>query len=239
VLLNKLAISAAKAGKRVLYYSLETSMKQLVSRMQFMISGVDSSQFRMHQWQNDEEEMQAWQKLAEAAEITRSFKDKILLRDIRPSNVSELTARVSQEMLKTQIDMIFIDYIQLLDGDRRFENRTTEMQYVCQRVKKLCTLRDGAQIPVVVAAQLSRASTKREDKKPTSEDLREGGNMEAEADKIVLIHNPPPVEKNKRNEMRSCELILSKHKDGPTGTVGCYFLPGCMRFGEYASDLYE
>jgi replicative DNA helicase len=239
-LLNQLAIQAAKNNKRVLYFSLETSKEQLAHRMIYLLSGVDAGQFRMHRWKSEEEHQSAMNQMADAMNITLEFQDNILMRDLRPQSVYELISQATRDMQKHNIDMIFIDYIQLLSAGHRCESRNVEVQEVFQKIKGLCSSKNYRNIPVVVAAQLSRASEKREDKKPQLSDLREGGNMEGEADKVILIHNPPPTDKTKIGEVRDkSELILAKHKDGPTGSVGCYFHPGCMRFGEYLSDLYE
>lgn len=229
-LANQIALHAALDGKRVLYFSQETSSRQLVSRMIFNRSGVDGHRFRMHLWRSDEEHGNAWSRLTAAANELTNLEDLILLQDVRTS-IDGLIATAKQQMIARTIDAVIVDYLQIIGTPRgrRNDNRNQELQIITSALKSLT---QETKTPVVAVTALSRETEKREGKRPSLADLREGGNQEYDADKVILVHNPPTEGKD-IPEQRPALLICAKHKDGPTGEAPAAFLPGSMRFVDY------
>lgn len=228
-LLNMVALNAAKQDKRVLFFSLETSARALVTRMILQESGVDGHRFRFKQFGSEEAQDQAYERLATASGDIHNLEDRILIRDIRQP-VSSLVATVKAQAIAKGVDLVLLDYLQIIPLGRRAENRNVEIQALTDELKALT---QELKVPVIAATQLSRASEKREksDRKPVLSDLREGGNQEAAADKVILIDNPPPTGDNAPDQ-RTALLRVAKHKDGPTGDVACWFVSGSMRFAE-------
>ncbi|MBH00156.1 MAG: replicative DNA helicase, partial [Solibacterales bacterium] len=129
------------------------------------------------------------------------------------------------------------DYIQLMTGRGRFENRTLELASISRSLKGLAK---ELNIPIVVLSQLSRAPEARSDRRPQLSDLRESGALEQDADVVALIFREDAYKKNldKQDESSGiAELILAKQRNGPTGTVKLVFLDKQTRFANFAQGL--
>jgi len=117
-------------------------------------------------------------------------------------------------------------YLQLMSGDSRMDNRVQEVSYISRNLKILAR---ELNVPVLTAAQLSRAVEQRSDKRPVLSDLRESGSLEQDADIVMFIYRPDQYEENSLRE-NIAEIIVSKHRNGPTGSVDLVFLPFLAKF---------
>lgn len=222
VMLNRLAANAGLMGRRVIFFTFETSARSIAARMIYNFAKVNSHQFRNREWEFEADHMDALSRMGEAAGILHNLDDLVLIRDI-PEDVQAMRNVVKAEMMQRPIDAVLVDYLQIVPivTRSRTENRNAEVQQICRGLKGLT---QELQIPVVAAAQLKRAPGR-----PTLHDLREGGNQEAEADKVMIIH---PCSEKTEEGLVPTDLIIAKHKDGPTGTVSAYFNPGHLDFTE-------
>lgn len=220
VLLLMLTLNAISVNKRVLFFSQETSAKRLVMRMIRNIGQVDDRIFRDKTQDRDAD----WERIHEACNQLYCMDDMLLINDI-PLSINAAVSKTRKAIAKYKntvapIGLICVDYLQIV-GTPNKENRNTEVQMIAQGLHNLA-MQFG--IPVVAASQLSRA-----DGTPSLKQLREGGNQEAEADKVILIDNPPPAG---YEPTRPAQLIVAKHKDGPCGSVHCQFNGAFLRFEE-------
>ena len=126
------------------------------------------------------------------------------------------------------LDMLVIDYIQLMQGRGRFENRTLELASISRSLKGLAK---ELNVPVLVISQLSRAPEARSDHRPLLSDLRESGALEQDADVVVLLFRPDQYPDVKPQDENIAELNVAKQRNGPTGLVRLAFLKQETRFG--------
>jgi replicative DNA helicase len=146
--------------------------------------------------------------------------------DDRPgATVLDMRAKARRLRMQKKIGLIVIDYVQLMSGSGRPENRTQEVSEISRSLKRLSV---ELEIPVIALSQLSRAPEQRGDHRPQLSDLRESGSLEQDADVVIFLyreglHNPE-VKRNK------AELIISKHRNGPIGEVPLIFLESQTRF---------
>jgi replicative DNA helicase len=124
------------------------------------------------------------------------------------------------------LDLIIVDYIQLMSSDTRTENRVQEVSYISRNLKVLAR---ELNVPVLAAAQLSRAVEQRTDKRPVLSDLRESGSIEQDADIVMFIYRPDQYEKDTVKQ-NVAEIIVSKHRNGPTGSVELIFMSNLAKF---------
>ena len=141
--------------------------------------------------------------------------------------------RAKSRRLKSEhgLDLIVVDYIQLMQGRGRFENRTLELAAISRSLKGLAK---ELSVPVIVLSQLSRATESRSDRRPQLSDLRESGALEQDADLVMFIYREEmyertPEEKKPENE-NMAEIIIGKQRNGPTGVVKLAFLKQQTRF---------
>jgi replicative DNA helicase len=125
------------------------------------------------------------------------------------------------------LDLIIVDYLQLMSGDTRSDNRVQEVSYISRNLKALAR---ELNVPILAAAQLSRAVEQRTDKHPVLSDLRESGSLEQDADIVMFIYRPDQYEENSLRE-NIAEIIVAKHRNGPVGTVDLVFRKTSARTG--------
>ena len=129
------------------------------------------------------------------------------------------------------LDLVILDYIQLMGGDTRTENRVQEVSYISRNLKVLAR---ELNVPVLAAAQLSRAVEQRTDKRPVLSDLRESGSIEQDADIVMFIYRPDQYEKDTVKQ-NVAEIIIAKHRNGPTGSVELVFINHLAKFVDAAT----
>ncbi len=219
-----LALNAAKLGHSVAFFSLEMSSMQLAHRLISMQAEVDSQKLKNAQL-NDEE----WRRLNETVEYLNEI--NIFIDDTQALPIFELRAKARRLVMQQDIDLILIDYLQLMTAgsDNKSNNRQEEISKISRSLKSLAK---ELNIPVIALSQLSRAVEQRGgDKRPMLSDLRESGAIEQDADMVMFLYRPDyyglaedPIDKN------LTEIIIEKHRNGKTGTVGLEFKMDYGRF---------
>jgi replicative DNA helicase len=219
-MLLAMALTAARKFKqKVAVFSLEMSNEQLVQRLMSSETGIDSQRLRL----GDLEETE-WPKFVEAA---GRLSDTMLFIDDTPG-ISALQLRTKARRLHAEygLDLIMVDYLQLMSGDFRAENRVQEISYISRALKGLAR---ELSVPVVAASQLSRAVEQRHDKRPILSDLRESGSIEQDADVVMFIYRDEMY--NADTELKNiADILVSKHRHGPTGTVQLFFRKQLAQF---------
>ncbi len=214
--LTSLALQVAqKEKKHVAVFSLEMSTEQLSLRLTAQESGINSQRLRSGQLEDGEWETFT-QTIETLGELAMSFDDSPALTP------SQLRSKCRKLRLHHHLDMVVVDYLQLMASDSRFENRVQEVGYISRQLKILARELD---VPILAAAQLSRAVELRSDKRPVLSDLRESGNLEMDADIVLFLHRlEDPDEKG------LTDVIVAKHRQGPTGVAKLLFQESTARF---------
>jgi replicative DNA helicase len=224
-----IAQNAATLEKSVVaIFSLEMSKEQLVMRMLSSEARVDAQRFRNGFLTRDE-----WGRLAEA--IGTLSEAKIFIDDSAGISPLEMRAKVRRLVAEQkQLDLIVVDYMQLMTGSgKRNENRQQEVSQISRELKALAK---ELNVPVIALSQLSRAPEARNPPRPMMSDLRESGSIEQDADVVAFIYREDYYKKGtdagevKEEEQNVAEIIISKQRNGPTGTVKLAFLREFTRF---------
>jgi replicative DNA helicase len=203
----------------VAVFSLEMSKEQLVQRILCAEANVD--QQRLRNGTLDEED---WLKLHETA--GKLAKAPIYIDDAPGISMRQLRAKARQLKAEKGLGLIVIDYLQMLQGSRRSENRQQEISEISRSLKGLAK---ELQIPVLALAQLSRSVEQRPNKRPVMSDLRESGSLEQDADLVMFIYRDEYY--NPESEKKGiAEIIISKHRNGPVGSVELVFLKEYTKF---------
>ncbi len=216
-----------KTDKTVGIFSLEMSKEQLFLRMLTGEARIDAHRLRGG-FLGDRD----WGKLSQA--LGTLSEAKIFIDDTPSIGVLEMRAKCRRLQAEHGLDMIIIDYVQLMQGRGRFENRSLELASISRSLKGLAK---ELGVPILVLSQLSRASEQRSDHRPQMSDLRESGALEQDADVIIFIYredqyadkNAPPTEST-----GTAELIIAKQRNGPTGVVKLAFIREFTRFENLA-----
>ena len=215
---------AFKANKSVAIFSLEMSKEQLVNRLFSLESQVDAQALRTGNLKDSD-----WEKLIEGAGIIG--KSKLIIDDTPGISISELRSKCRKYKLEHGLDIIIIDYLQLMTGKvgSRTESRQQEVSDISRALKGLAR---ELNVPVVALSQLSRAVESRPDKRPMLSDLRESGAIEQDADVVMFIYrddyyNPDTQLKN------VAEIIIAKQRNGSIGPIKLAWLPQYTKFANY------
>jgi len=222
---------AARQGKNVGFFSLEMSAEQLALRMMCGSARVDSQKVRQRRKLSDEE----WDKLAAAANKLSTL--HLFIDDTPGLNVLEIRAKARRLKMEHGLDLLIIDYLQLMQGVGRTENRNQEISGISRSLKGLAKELD---LPLIVLSQLSRAPETRSDHRPLLSDLRESGSLEQDADVVAFIYREELYEATPENEGLA-ELLVAKQRNGPTGRVELVFIKSLTRFENraYGQDFSE
>jgi len=217
--------AAIKHGKTVAVFSMEMASLQLVMRMFSSVGQIDQGRIRTGTLEDMD-----WPKLTSAMNLLH--KSKIFIDDTPALSPADLRARARRLKREHDIDMIVVDYLQLMSVPDSKENRATEIAEISRSLK---TIAKELNIPVVALSQLNRALEQRPNKRPLMADLRESGAIEQDADLIVFIYrdevyNPETSEKGK------AEIIIGKHRNGRTGTINLAFQGPWLRFVNLAPE---
>lgn len=218
--------AAIRAKAKVAIFSLEMSDLQLSQRIISSLSHVDLKKIISGQIAADE-----WEIIAEAASAMREL--PIYIDDTAGITVSEMRAKCRRMKLERGLDLVVIDYLQLMASDGRNENRQQEISAISRGLKALAK---ELQVPVLALSQLSRAPEARTNKRPMLSDLRESGAIEQDADVVMFIYRDDYYDK--ASEVPNlAEVIIAKHRNGPTGTVEMVFLPDTTTFADKAREI--
>ncbi len=219
--LNIAQYIAFKKDKSVAVFSLEMSKEQLVNRLFSLESQVDAQALRTGNMKDSD-----WEKLIEGAGIIG--KSRLIIDDTPGISISELRSKCRKYKLEHGLDIIIIDYLQLMTGGvgRSQESRQQEVSEISRSLKGLAR---ELNVPVVTLSQLSRAVESRPDKRPMLSDLRESGAIEQDADVVMFIYRDEYY--NKDSEFKKqAEIIIAKQRNGPVGTVNLAWLGEYTKF---------
>ena len=218
--LNIAECVAFKQDKTVAIFSLEMSKEQLVNRLFSMEAKVDSQHLRTGNLSETE-----WEKLIESAGVVGM--SKLIIDDTPGISIPELRSKCRKYKLEYNLEMIIIDYLQLMSGSgRSTESRQQEISDISRSLKALAR---ELSVPVIALSQLSRAVEQRPDHRPMLSDLRESGAIEQDADVVMFIYRDDYY--NKDTERKGiAEIIIAKQRNGPIGTVELVWLPDFTKF---------
>ena len=219
--LNIAQYVAFKKNKGVAIFSLEMSKEQLVNRMFSLESQVDAQALRTGNLKDSE-----WEKLIEGAGIIG--KSHLVIDDTPGISVSELRSKCRKYKLEQDLQLVIIDYLQLMSGSvgGKSESRQQEISEISRSLKALAR---ELNVPVIALSQLSRAVESRPDKRPMLSDLRESGAIEQDADVVMFIYRDEYY--NKDSEFKKqAEIIIAKQRNGPVGTVNLAWLGEYTKF---------
>jgi len=215
--------AALHSDSVVAVFSLEMSKEQLVTRMLASEARVNAHRFRTGHLVASE-----WTRLSEAIGILSEA--KLFIDDTPGISVLEMRAKCRRLAAEQKsLDLIVVDYLQLMSGGKRSESRQQEVSQISRELKALAKELD---VPVVALSQLSRAPEARTPPKPLMSDLRESGSIEQDADVVAFIYREDYYKPSEENQGLA-ELIIAKQRNGPTGTVKLAFLKEFTRFENY------
>jgi len=212
--LNIAAYAAMEHGTSIGIFSLEMTKEQLMLRMLSNKSKVNYSNIRSGYIKDEDLE-----KLVHAADELGQA--KIYIDDTPAISVLEIRAKTRRQKRDKGLDMIIVDYLQLMRGSRRVESREREIAEISGSLKALAK---ELSIPVIAVSQLSRQTETRSDRRPQLADLRESGAIEQDADLVLFIHRADVYRKDPEEKDGIAEIIIGKQRNGPTGTVKLAFL---------------
>jgi replicative DNA helicase len=211
--------AARRLQRRVAIFSLEMSDEQVVQRLISAETGIDSQRLRLGDIKEDE-----WPTFIQATNLLSGT--SIFIDDTPSISALELRSKARRLHAEHGLDLLIVDYLQLMRGDSRSENRQQEISFISRSIKALAR---ELNIPILALSQLSRQVESRHDKRPMLSDLRESGSIEQDADVVLFIYRDELY--NPDTEFPNiAELIVSKHRSGPTGVFSVYFKKHLAQF---------
>jgi len=212
--------------RNVAFFTLEMSAEQLIQRMIAQETNIDSQKLRSAKLSD-----------AEAQEVVHALgvlsESRIFVDDTPAITPLQMRTKCRRMQMEIGLDLVIVDYLQLMSGDTRTENRVQEVSYISRYLKVLARDLD---VPVMAAAQLSRAVEQRQDKTPVLSDLRESGSLEQDAD-IVMFINRPEQMKEESPLHNLAKLIVAKHRNGPTNSgIDLVFIEKLAMFRDKAYE---
>lgn len=213
--------AAKKFDQRVALFSLEMSAEQVVQRLISAETGIDSQRLRLGEIKDDE-----WPLFVQAAGVLSELP---IFIDDTPS-ISALQMRTKARRIHAEygLDLVIVDYLQLMQGDGRAENRVQEISNISRAIKALAR---ELEAPLLAVSQLSRAVESRQDKRPILSDLRESGSLEQDADVVMCIYRDVMYNSD-TDKPNIAEILVRKQRNGPIGMVPLYFKERLAQFAE-------
>ncbi|MDD3403993.1 MAG: replicative DNA helicase [Hespellia sp.] len=220
--LNIAQHAAFKQNKAVAVFSLEMSKEQLVNRLFSLEAHVDAQLIRTGNLKDTD-----WEKLIEGAGTIG--KSHLVIDDTSGITLAEMRSKCRKFKLELGLDLIIIDYLQLMSGSgvKSNESRQQEISDISRGLKGLAR---ELNVPVIALSQLSRAVESRPDKRPMLSDLRESGAIEQDADVVMFIYRDDYYNHDTEDK-NVAEIIIAKQRNGPIGTVRLAWIPQYTRFG--------
>ena len=217
-----IAAHAATKDKRVVgLFSLEMSKEALVTRLLCSEARIDSHRFRTGFVSRDHES-QEFGRMTRA--LGRLAMAPIFIDDTPALSIMQIRAKARRLKAEKGLDLLIVDYLQLISGHGRFENRTQEVSFISRSLKSIAK---ELHVPVVALSQLSRAPEQRPGQKPLLSDLRESGSIEQDADVVIFIfrerRSAEEAEDEPDREGLETKLIIGKQRNGPTGDIPVVF----------------
>ncbi|MCR8642984.1 replicative DNA helicase [Paenibacillus sp. N1-5-1-14] len=208
-----------RAKETVAIFSLEMGAAQLVQRMICAEANVDASRLRLGNLENED-----WEKLTMA--IGSLSEANIYIDDSPALTVADIRAKCRRLKQERGLGMILIDYLQLIHGRGKGDNRQQEVSEISRTLKQIAR---ELNVPVIALSQLSRGVEQRQDKRPMMSDLRESGSIEQDADIVAFLYRDDYYDKESEKK-NIIEIIIAKQRNGPVGTVELCFLKNYNKF---------
>jgi replicative DNA helicase len=226
LVLNMAQHVAIQPDHTVGFFSLEMSKESLFLRLLTSEAQIDS-----HRLMSGAIGQKDYGRISHALETLSAM--RLFIDDTANIGVMEMRAKARRLQSEHRLSLLVVDYIQLMSGRGRFENRTLELASISRSLKGLAK---ELRVPIVVLSQLSRAPESRSDHRPQLSDLRESGALEQDADVVVLIYREDAYNRDPNNpDAGTAELIVAKQRNGPTGIVRLAFLREQTRFANLAA----
>lgn len=218
------AINAARMGARIAIFTMEMGVEQMIQRIVAMESGINVQNLRLANLSTREQ--------ARFTEVVgRISHYQIFIDDTPAMSPIEMRTKCRRLQHEYGLDMIIVDYMQLMNAGKGYENnRVQEISFISRHLKELAR---ELNIPLISAAQLSRAVEQRQDKRPVLSDLRESGSIEQDSDIVMFLYRDEMY--NEATEFpNQADIIVAKHRNGPVGTVSLYFEKQLTKFMDAA-----
>jgi replicative DNA helicase len=207
------ATAGMRFSKRVAIFSMEMSAEQLVQRMIAAETRIDSQRLRRGDLHDQE-----WPIFYEA--VGRLSDARLFIDDTPGVSPTQLRTKCRRLYAEHGIDLVIVDYLQLMQSDRNQANRVQEISEISRGLKNLARELD---LPVLAAAQLSRAVEQRQDKRPVLSDLRDSGSIEQDADIVMFIYRDEYYNPDTTERPNIAEISIAKHRNGPTAVIDLYW----------------
>lgn len=220
LMVNITTNAAEKAGASVAVFSLEMSKHQLTQRIISSYTHIDLMKVISGKLDDDE-----WQRVIDAMPTISSL--NIEIDDTPGISPVELKAKCRRLKMEKGLDLVVIDYLQLMEVGSNAESRQQEISKISRSLKALAK---DLEVPVVALSQLSRAPEMRSDHRPILSDLRESGAIEQDADVVMFLYRDDYYNKEDSEEPNVGEVIIAKHRNGPTGTIKLVFRSEFTKF---------
>ncbi|MCY3780731.1 MAG: replicative DNA helicase [Chloroflexi bacterium] len=215
------ALNAARLGSRVAIFTMEMGVEQMVQRLLSMETGIRITQLRTADISPREQT-----RLTEA--IGRVSALPLFIDDTPSITPTEMRTKCRRLQHEYGLDIVMVDYMQLMSAGTAYENnRVQEISYISRSLKELAR---ELNVCVLSTAQLSRAVEQRQEKRPQLSDLRESGTIEQDADAVMFLYRDEVYNPDTTEFPNQAEILLSKHRHGPTGTVHLYFEKSYTKF---------
>lgn len=224
-IVQNVALRAHKAiggePRSVAFFSLEMSKEQLVNRMLCAEAGIDSQRLRVGEMHDED-----WTHLWDACDTMS--RAKIYIDDTPGITAMDMRSRARRLKAEHGLDLIVVDYLQLMQGSGKRNNSGDRQQEVSEISRSLKALARELDVPVLALSQLSRSVESRQVKRPMLSDLRESGSLEQDADIVAFLYREDYY--NPETENKHTELIIAKHRNGPVDTVNLFFQKQFTKF---------
>lgn len=228
------ALNAARTGARVAVFSLEMGNNQLMQRFVAAETGISTERLRLGKL-DDSQFALFTESIGRLSELPVHLDDGA---ELTPMALRTKCRRIQHEQ---GLDLIIVDYLGLMTGGQRFDSRTLEIAFITRKLKQLAR---ELHVPVIAVSQLNRDVEKRQDKRPQLSDLRQSGSIEQDADVVMFlyrdeVYNPATEQPNQT------EVIVAKHRNGPTGTATLFFRKELTQFANLTrtdinlADIYD
>ena len=214
-----MALNVAKQNIPVGIFSMEMSLDQIVDRFLALESGVSLHHLRTGK---------LGEELQDVAETLRSL--PIYVDDTPSPNILQMRAMARRLQAERGLGLLIVDYLQLMSSRRNYDSPVQQVTEISRGLKGLAK---ELNIPIVAVSQLSRAVEQREGHKPRLSDLRDSGSIEQDADLVMFIHRDDKInfeKAKKENKVNRAQVVIAKHRNGPTGEIGFYVDPASLRF---------
>ncbi len=227
--LLSVALNAARIGARILIFTMEMGHEQLVQRFMSMETGINTQKMRTGAITQQE-----WARFVEAT--GRLGNMNIWIDDTPAMTPIQMRTKCRRIAHEYGLDLVIVDYMQLMNGGGGYEtNRVQEISYISRSLKELAR---EMNVPLFSAAQLSRAVEQRQDKRPQLSDLRESGSIEQDSDIVIFLYRD--VVYNEATEFPNrADLIVAKHRNGPTNTVSLHFEKSLTKFSDARTQTID